>query len=365
MTADTLFKALADPTRRKILQVLVKTELGVSELVEVLRLPQSTVSRHLKMLREAALVDARHEGTSATYYPLRGQNGQPAALGDQMIAWISEQEIPSALTTRLDEVLRHRRGESDAYFTRVAHRWDQMRMDYFGPAFHLEALAALLPGHWTVADIGTGTGYLLPILAKTFRKVIAIDPVEAMLQAARRRVTGSGSGGSGGSDGSGSGASGNGGRVDFRMGTATALPIDDASVDLCIASLVLHHEPMPGAAMAEFRRVLRPGGRVLIIEQRAHRLAAFYEAMQDRWWGFAGEELANELTKAGFVDPALRELSTADATMAAADAPDLFVLTGRKPEELNGKLPAAEKARVSRGTSKRMKIDSSLSGDRG
>ena len=312
MTADVVFKAMADGTRRRILQVLVTTELGVSELVEVLQLPQSTVSRHLKVLRQAGLVDARHAGTSALYFPVQGQNGELTGLNDQMIGWAGGQELSAPLRSRLGQVLRTRRGESDAYFARVAHRWDQMRIECFGPAFHLEAATALLPREWTVADVGTGTGYLLPVLARTFARVIAVDPVAEMLGAARQRVADSGFA-----------------NVEFRTGTATDLPVEDAELDLCIASLVLHHEPTPTEALAEFRRALKPGGTVLIVEQRAHQLREFHELMQDRWWGFEPEELADQLTQAGFIDTAARPLATAEPTSASApEAPELFVLTG-------------------------------------
>ena len=312
MATDLVFKAMAEPTRRRILQVLVSTELGVSELVEVLRIPQSTVSRHLKVLRQAGLVDARHEGTSALYFPVRGQNGQTQDLNDQMIGWAGEQELSAPLRSRLGEVLRTRRGESEAYFAQVAHRWDQMRTDCFGPSFHLEAVTALLPRHWTAVDVGTGTGYLLPVLARTFISVIAVDPVGEMLAAARQRVA------HGGFD-----------NVDFRRGSATELPVKDGELDLCIASLVLHHEPTPAKALAEFGRGLKDGGRLLIVEQYTHQLREFHDLMQDRWWGFQPEELADQLGQAGFGETEVRPLATAEPMSASApQAPGLFVLTG-------------------------------------
>lgn len=315
MVTDGIFKSMTDPIRRRILQVLLQNELGVSELVCVLGAPQSTVSRHLKTLREAGLVDARQNGTSATYFPVRGQNGPDHDLRDRVLDWSATQELPAPLRTRLDDVLRSRQSDSDAFFSQVAHRWDAMRTDCFGSAFHLDALTALLPSDWTVVDVGCGTGYLLPLLAQRFANVIAVDPVDEMLDVSRERLRGEAAK-----------------HVTFRKGSATNLHIDDNQADLCIASLVLHHEPVPPDALAEFFRILKHGGRLLIIEQEAHTLSDFHEMMQDRWWGFDRQELCNQLTLAGFNECEAHDLqSVAPAKAASIDAPGLFALTGRKP----------------------------------
>jgi len=309
---ERVFKAMADPTRQKILQVLVRTELAVSELVDVLRLPQSTVSRHLKVLRDAGLVRSRNRATTTIYSPATPAHPNGDTLPGQLLRWAMEQELHRPLAARLDRVVHRRRSESEAFFAQVADRWDQMRLDCFGATFHLEALAAVLPHDWVVADVGTGTGYLLPSLAATFAHVIAIDPVEEMLAAARARA--------GGLD-----------NVEFRRGAATALPIGDGALDLCIASLVLHHEPNPLEAVSEFHRVLKPGGRVLIVEESAHHMQEFHDLMQDRWWGFDASELGQQVVLAGFADVRSRVLLTAEpANGSTVQAPDLFILTGKK-----------------------------------
>lgn len=312
--SDAIFKALSDATRQKILQVILRAELTVSELVDVLRIPQSTVSRHLRTLREAGLVQPRSDRTATLYSPVRPENGQAADLPAFVLGWMEQQALPSAIGSRLGRVLQHRRSESAGFFARVAHRWDQLRMDAFGGSFHLEALTTLLPAEWAVADVGTGTGYLLPVLSKAFSRVIAIDPVEEMLAAARQRVE-----------------LAELSNVDLRPGSVTGLPMADAEVDLCIASLVLHHEPSPPEALAELARVTRAGGRVLIIEQRAHQLAAFHELMQDRWWGFEPQELAKQLRSAGFDSTRYQPLQTAESRKGKSiEAPELFVLTGSR-----------------------------------
>lgn len=311
MEPEVVFKALADRTRQRVLTLLSRHELGVSELVELLRQPQSTVSRHLKVLKEAGLiVDARY-GQSVRYsLPAAQDDGEDPRLAKVMLEWASDQPLPAGTQTRLETVLSGRCEMSDRYFQEVAGRWDSVREETFGRRFHLEAFAALLPPHWRVADIGTGTGYLLGTLARQFESVVAVDPVDAMLDAARLRVDAL--------------ALTN---VELRKGDLSSLPIVDSAVDLAVAVLVLHHVPRPQDAVQELNRIVCPAGRVLIVEQTAHRNEAFRTRMQDRWWGFAPDELAGMLTAAGFGDVRTRTLATVDS---AADAPELFVATGTR-----------------------------------
>jgi ArsR family transcriptional regulator len=313
VVGDLVFKAMADATRRTLLQLLCLHELSVSELVQIVGQPQSTVSRHLRVLRDAELVTDRRDGVAVlSRAVIPGPNGQSATLRGRILDWVREQELTRPLIRRLDDVIRHRTAESLGFFEEVGHRWDQMRIEYFGDRFHLEALSALLPREWTVADIGTGTGYLLPTLVSHFRRVIAVDPVVTMLDIARsrRELTGRDN-------------------VDFRAGDLSALPIDAAGVDLAVAILVLHHVPSLQVALGEIARVTRPGGRVLIVEQQAHELHAFHDRMQDRWWGFEPEPFVEHVAGVGFTDVAWHSLLTAEpAGKASTEAPELFVVAG-------------------------------------
>ena len=304
--AGMVFRAMADGTRQRVLQVLQGQELSVTELVEVLGRPQSTVSRHLKVLRESGLLQERKDGPSSLCRVASAPSGEAAGLGGLILGWIAEQPLPGPLRSRLDAVLARRRRTSDDFFDRVGREWDQLREESFGVTFHVEALHQLIPRYDCVADVGFGTGYLLPILARRFERVIGVEPVERMIEIARHRLKRAGTG-----------------NVEIRRGDLTNLPMDEQSVDLAIAMLVVHHVPSPRAALAELARVLKPGGRVLIVEQDAHDAAAFHERMQDRWWGFDRDEFAGWLGSAGFIDVAVRDLPVA----GAADAPDLFVAT--------------------------------------
>jgi SAM-dependent methyltransferase len=199
----------------------------------------------------------------------------------------------------------------------VAARWDQLRIEAFGDVFHFEALAALLPMEWVVADIGSGTGYWLPVLSARFRKVIAVDPAPRMLEVARSRPE--------------VGAADN---IEFREGTLDRLPLSDGEVDLAMVSLVLHHVERPADSFADLRRSLRPGGAVMIVEQQDHRHGEFYERMGDRWWGFEPAEVVGWLGQAGFCDTRFLPLSTArPGGRGRVEAPGLFVVTGRRPRE--------------------------------
>lgn len=332
MTAsETLLRALGDATRQRILQVLLLHELSVSELVEVLHQPQSTVSRHLKVLREAGLLLDRKLGTTVMYsarepasvandceqevYELNGPgngNGR-SMLRDRLIDWVAHEPLVTDIEQRLQEIIRRRRS-GRAFFENIGTRWDHLRIESFGPYFHLEALTALLPSDWTVADIGTGTGYMLPILASRFARVIAVDPADSMLDAARSHANIPGQG-----------------KVEFREGALSALPLADSEVDLALSSLVLHHVADPRQALSELQRCLAPEGRLLLIEQVEHDDADFYERMGDHWWGFSPGTLADWVRQAGFAQVRAHALTTPAPTgKNGHGAPPLFVLVGQK-----------------------------------
>lgn len=315
MKPDAIFKALSDPTRRRLLQVLAGQELSVGELVEVLDQPQSTVSRHLKMLREADLVSERRNGaTSYLAGAATTPDGKGGTLAASLLEWVQREAIPKAMDRRIRSVIDRRRMESSGFFEQIGERWDQLRSECFGTRFHLEALTALMPHDWTVADIGTGTGFLLPTLAATFKRVIAVEPVAAVMEIAKGRPELAAAK-----------------HVEFRMGDLGRLPIADGEVDLAITMLVLHHVAEPPLALSELARITRPGGRLLIVEQKPHHLKDFHKRMSDLWWGFEPEQLAAQARAAGFDNIVHRDLTTAAPQgKAVLETPDLFVMTGRR-----------------------------------
>jgi len=333
MDSEVVFRALGDRTRQRLLALLNLQELSVSELVSVLEQPQSTVSRHLRILREAGLIGDRREGATVMYHLATAStnttkarslvesngpadhlpeaaNGRDSQLTDRLVEWVGDQELPVALRARLGNVLESRGDRSRRFFDRIGRQWDSLREESFGPCFHLEAFFSLLPADWTVLDAGSGTGYLLPPLARRFARVIAVEPADNMRTIAQRRVQESGFN-----------------HVEFQSGELAELPLDNGSVDLALAVLVLHHVPSPSDALRELCRVLRGDGRLLLVEQQAHDNVAFRDRMQDQWWGFEPEPLSTMARMCGFVDIQSGPLTT---VIRSDDAPQLFVMTARK-----------------------------------
>ena len=182
------FSALADPTRGRMLLALEGQELTVSELCAVLQLPQSTVSRHLKLLAEAGLVSSRRDGTSR-YYSLaldraRGQ----AELWQLARGEFAERPAAAQDARRVSRVLAARSATSREFFASAAGQWDQVRRELFGDHFYGRALLGLLPASWVVADLGCGTGAVAAALAPHVTRVIGVDASDEMLAAARPHV---------------------------------------------------------------------------------------------------------------------------------------------------------------------------------
>lgn len=310
-----LLRTLADPIRLRLVRLLeqqVHHGLSVGELADILKLPQSTVSRHLKTLVDAGLAAATREGTSMLYRLADSASGN-STRQLRLIArqHLDHDPLARADAQRLSHILRQRQSESEKFFGKAAAQWDQIRRDWFGDSFHLEAMLALLSPEWTVADLGTGTGAMLPLLAPHVKKVIAIDSSAAMLKGARARVHECGLD-----------------NVDLRQGTLEDLPIDKHTLDVALVSLVLHHTIDPTIALREIRRVLKPGGVLIVVDLQPHGVEMFREKMGHRWMGFSDHQLRAWLADAGFDNIRWHPLP-AKAARSKEDAvavPDLFVL---------------------------------------
>lgn len=303
----TRLAALADAIRSRILLLLDRQELTVSELCHILQLPQSTVSRHLKSLAEAGWVVVRSEGTSRLYTMPR--DDQDAAVRP-LWSLVREQAGSTATATqdqrRLSSVLADRRTKSQEFFSSSAGIWDRMREELFGDRFHLAALAALAEGSWVVGDLGCGTGQVCLALAPFVDSVIGVDTAAAMLEAARQRLE-------------------DVQNVELRKGELEALPIDDARLDAATMMLVLHHVPAPERAMAEVARVLKPGGRLILVDMFAHDRESYRQQMGHVWLGFSQEQVQRLLADAGFADVRIVALPVDPK----AKGPGLFVAGAR------------------------------------
>jgi ArsR family transcriptional regulator len=300
--------ALSDPTRSRMLLLLDRHELTVSELCSIMQLPQSTASRHLKALADSGWIAARAEGTSHLYTMTRDELDAPARRLWQLVR---EQvgSSPAAVQDhrRLQAALAEQRTKSQEFFSSSAGQWDRLRDELFGDRVHLAAFAALGDRDWVVGDLGCGTGQVSAALAPFVGHIIAVDSSAAMLQAAKKRLAGFDN-------------------IDLRRGELETLPIDDERLDVAALMLVLHHVPEPERAVADVARALKPGGRVIIGDMLPHDRESYRQQMGHVWLGFSEEAVTRMLTNAGFGQIRIVPL----APEARAKGPALFVATGRK-----------------------------------
>ena len=300
--------ALSDPTRCRMLLLLEKHELTVSELCAVLQMPQSSVSRHLKTLADDDWVTSRRDGTSRFYsLPVDDLDSGAKRLWPLIREQVAGTTAAGQDDRRLRGVLTRRRAKSQEFFATAAGGWDRLRSDLFGDQFFLWALLGLIDPTLVVGDLGCGTGQLAETVAPYVKRVIAVDGSPDMLDAARQRV----------------GAATN---VELRKGELESLPLDPGELDAAMLSLVLHYSPAPARALAEVARVLRPGGRVLVVDMLPHDRQEYQQQMGHVWLGFSEKQIAKFLSGAGFGDVRVRALP-ADPD---AKGPALFAAVGVK-----------------------------------
>src|SRR3954454_14448246 len=178
-------ECLSDPTRLRLLRLLERNELGVAELCDVLQLPQSTVSRHLKVLADQHWTRSRRQGTNHLYHS-NLEELDPAARRLWLLAREQTETWPASKQdrVRLDHLLREKQNEGQAFFAGAAGEWDKLRSELYGKCFSDMAMLALLPPDCVVADLGGGTGETIPRLAPFVGKMIGVDVSPAMLKAA-------------------------------------------------------------------------------------------------------------------------------------------------------------------------------------
>ncbi|MDE3052384.1 MAG: metalloregulator ArsR/SmtB family transcription factor [Gemmatimonadota bacterium] len=300
--------ALADPTRARLLAVLEDHELTVRELCSVVQLPQSTVSRHLKVLSDDGWVAVRGEGTSRFYrMAAPRQDPVPHKLWTVVRGQVADAPAARQDARRLESVLRLRRDRSKSYFSTAAGDWQRVRTDLIGPRTDLLALLDLLDPGLVVGDLGCGTGQVTEALAPCVRRVVAVDESGAMLTTARRRFAKTEN-------------------VDVRAGSLEALPVAARELDVAVMCLVLHFVLDPARALAEAHRVLRPRGRLLIVDFTPHARDQYTMDSGHVWQGFDASQLDGWLRGAGFHDVRYRELP-ADP---AARGPVLFSALARR-----------------------------------
>lgn len=300
--------SLADPTRLRLLHLLQGAELGVAELCDVLRLPQSTVSRHLKLLAERGWLASRRERTNNLYRMAEALD--PAARRLWRLVRADSQGWPALAQDRLrlERRLRERRGAAERFFAGAAAEWDRLRAELYGRAFEQAALLALLPRGWAVADLGCGTGAVAAALAPHVGRVVGVDQSPAMLRAAARRTAGLGN-------------------VELRRGGLEALPLHDGECDAALLVLVLTYLADPRPALAEAARIVRPGGRLSLVDLSRHDDEDFRRRLGQASLGFEPDRMLELIAETGWTSPAVRPLPPEPG----ARGPALLVARAERP----------------------------------
>ncbi len=311
-TADQTIEALrgaGEPTRLRVLALLADDELSVMELSHILDQSQPRVSRHLKLMTEAGLIERFPDG-ARVYYRL---SSEPTArrLVDTVLDLLDDRSSEQD-HRRLDEVRRDRDAAAEAYFEQVAPQWDRIRSLYVCESAVEAAIErAAGPGPFErLVDLGTGSGRMLTLLGGRARMAVGLDLSQNMLNIARAKVAQAGVG-----------------RVELRHGDIFATRLPSQSADLVLVHQVLHYLSDPAAAVSEAARLVMPGGKLLIVDFAPHDLEELRDEHQHRRLGFTDAEIKGWLDHAGL---------TASAPIALPPDKDgltVLIWTATRPAE--------------------------------
>ncbi|MDF9833035.1 SAM-dependent methyltransferase [Ereboglobus sp. PH5-5] len=277
-----ILKVISDPTRVRLLALLQHEELAVAEMQDILGMAQSRISSQLAILRQAGLVADRREGKKSFYSSVAQADPAQNALVKAACSAAADDSALVEDRENLDRVLARRRQQSEAYFNLIAGKLGKNHC----PGRSWEAighLALRLTPAITIADLGAGEGLVSQLLARRAERVWCIDNsprmVEVGTELAKRN---------------------NLANLAYKLGDIEDVPLPDASVDLAILSQALHHAQHPQKAVGEAWRILRPGGRLLVLDLKAHTFEKARELYSDVWLGFQENVLHGFLKKAGF-----------------------------------------------------------------
>jgi len=272
-------KLLADPTRLRMLLLLQNQALSVAELQEILGMGQSRISTQLSLLKQEGLVTDQRSGKNNIYQ---------AELPQELLSLAKQaaEELPECPKdlSALRHLIRKRKDKARTYFDELAGKFGKS----YVPGRSWKALAEALikvMNYDVVADLGAGEGTLSQLLAQRAKKVIAVDISPKMVEFGQALALSHGLG-----------------NLEFRLGEIEDVPIETKTVDLAILSQALHHAEEPSRALSEAYRILKPGGRLLILDLAKHSFTKAHELYSDRWLGFPEGELAEMIEAAGFQD---------------------------------------------------------------
>lgn len=279
-----LIRLLGDPTRLRLLVLLQRESLSVVELQEILGMGQSRISSHLALLKQSGLVNDRREGKKSFYSFVEPRG----AATRQLLRTIVEAALHDAEfaedPVNLERVLNRRREQAEAYFSMIAGKFDKN----YTPGRSWQAIGhflLLLTPEIDIVDLGAGEGLLSQLLARRARSVVCIDNSPAMVQVGAELAAAQGIE-----------------NLRYQLGDIEKIPMGEARADLALLSQALHHALHPERAIAEARRILRPGGRLVILDLKQHAFEQARELYADVWLGFAPNQLYAWLKAAGFTE---------------------------------------------------------------
>lgn len=280
-TVDTL-KLLSDPTRLRLIRLLVNEELSVAELQEVLNMGQSRISSHLGILRQGNLVEDRRDGKKSYYHLNRFLDSETKALVKVVCVSFDKQEQAQRDTENLRRILDQRQELSEKFFNSVAENLGK----YHCPGRSWEALGHFLlklTPSITIADLGAGEGIISQLLARHAQMVYCIDNSKKMVEVGSTLAKKNGFT-----------------NLCYKLGEIEHLPLEDGSFDLALLSQALHHARVPVEALQEAYRILKPGGQIIVLDLLEHQFEKARELYADRWLGFSKNQLYRWLKEVGF-----------------------------------------------------------------
>jgi ubiquinone/menaquinone biosynthesis C-methylase UbiE len=275
------FKALADATRLRLLYILYNHELNVNEIVSIMGMGQSRISRHLKILTDCGLLKYRRDGLWVFYHA--ENEGRGGELLGRLADFIQSDDDLRNDYEQLSNLIEEGYRQRTRFFDSIAPDWNDIKQSIFGEFNISEAIVQKIGSCDVAADLGCGTGELLPYMKNKAAKVIGIDKSPKMLEMAGRRPSLNGKG------------------FELRIGEIEHLPMRDNEANTAVINMVLHHLPSPEKAILEAGRVVKDGGALIIADLDKHRNEQMRTKYSHRWLGFTRKNIERWLSDAGFI----------------------------------------------------------------
>jgi ubiquinone/menaquinone biosynthesis C-methylase UbiE/DNA-binding transcriptional ArsR family regulator len=281
-------KAISDQTRLRLFFILQRYELNVNEIVSIIGMVQSGISRHLKILMESGLLSSRRDGSFIYYFT--DQNGKNRALMDLVSSELCHQEICKEDMRKAEDIIKIRKSKTKKFFQNVAGKWDVLKKEVLGDFDLTLAIKDRKDMGATIADIGCGTGELIENIQGVGETLIGIDSSPEMLEQARKRLSGYKN-------------------TNLRLGELEHLPMKNFETNTVILSMVLNYIPGPAKAIQEISRVMASGGLFIISDFEKHNRESIKELIGDSWQGFKKEEVESWLIESNFTLETIQNFS--------------------------------------------------------